>query len=67
MIKLYTTEVIGVDGDDGDRPLFKLRTFDEACAALTMDTLVSPGNIALLCDAIQQAMERLELEGSLHD
>lgn len=67
MIKLYTVEVIGVDGDDDDRPLFKLRTFDESCAALTMDTVVSPSNIALLCDAIQQAMERLELDGSLHD
>jgi len=62
MIKIYTIEVIGVDSDDDDRTLFTLRTFDEACAKLTMDTLVSPSNIGLLCECIQQAMERLELD-----
>lgn len=67
MIKLYTMEVIGVDTDDNDRLLFKLRTFEENCAVLTIDTVVSPGDLAVLCDAIQQAMERLELEGSIHD
>ncbi len=61
MIKLYTIEVIGVDSDD-DRTLFTLRTFDEACAKLAMDTLVAPSDIGPLCDCIQQAMDRLELE-----
>jgi len=61
MIKIYTIEVIGVDSDD-DRTLFTLRTFDEACAKLTMDTLVSPSDIGPLCECIQQAMDRLELE-----
>lgn len=61
MIKLYTIEVIGVDSDD-DRTLFTLRTFDEACAKLTMDTPVSPSDIGALCECIQQAMDRLELE-----
>lgn len=63
MIKLYTIEVIGVDADDDDRTLFNLRAFDEAGAVLKIDTVVSPDNLGLLCDAIQQAMERLELEG----
>ena len=67
MIKIYTMEVIGVDDDDNDRQLFKLRTFEENCVVLTIDTVVSPGELAVLCDAIQQAMERLELEGSIHD
>ena len=62
MIKLYTTEVIGVDTEDNDRTLFTLRGFDEGFAKLTVDTLVSLGDIGLLCDAIRQAMERLELE-----
>ena len=61
MIKLYTMEVIGVDSDD-HRTLFTLRGFDEGFAKLTVDTLVSLGDIGLLCDAIQQAMDRLELE-----
>lgn len=64
MIKLYTTEVIGVDCEDNDRTLFTLRAFDELYAKLTVDTLVSPGDIGLLCDAIQQALERMELEKS---
>ncbi len=62
MIKMYTMEVIGVDSDDDDRTLFTLRTFDGGMAKLTMDTLVSPSDIGLLCDCIQQAMERLELD-----
>lgn len=61
MIKTYTMEVIGVDSDD-DRTLFTLRTFDGGMAKLTMDTLVSPSDIGLLCECIQQAMDRLELE-----
>ena len=61
MIKLYTMEVIGVDSDD-HRTLFTLRAFDEACAKLTMDALVSPSDIGPLCAALQQAMDRLELE-----
>jgi len=62
MIKIYTTEVIGVDTDDHDRPLFKLRTFDECSATLTIDTVIWPGNIGQLFEAIQQALERLELD-----
>ena len=62
MIKLYTMEVIGVDTEDNDRTLFTLRAFDEACAKLTMDALVSPSDIGPLCAALQQAMDRLELE-----
>lgn len=62
MIKLYTMEVIGVDTDDDEHTLFTLRAFDEACATLKIDTLVSPKNIDLICDAIQQAMDRLEFE-----
>ena len=61
MIKLYTIEVIGVDSDD-DRTLFKLRTFDEGAATLTMDALFTPSDIGPLCACIQQAMDRLELE-----
>lgn len=61
MIKTYTMEVIGVDSDD-DRTLFTLRTFDGGMAKLTMDTLVSPSDIGLLCECIQQAMARLELD-----
>lgn len=62
MIKLYTMEVIGVDSDDGDRTLFTLRVFDAGCAKLTVDTLVSPSDIGPLCAALQQSMDRLELE-----
>lgn len=42
--------------------LFTLRTFDGGMAKLTMDTLVSPSDIGLLCECIQQAMDRLELD-----
>lgn len=62
MIKIYATEVIGVDPDDHDRVLFTARVFDAGSATLKMDTLVSPQGIGLLCKAIQQAIERLELE-----
>lgn len=62
MIKLYTTAVIGVDADDEDRTLFTLSGFDETCANLKIDTLVSLSTIGLLFDAIQQGLERLELE-----
>ena len=61
MIKIYATEVIGVDSDD-HRTLFTLRAFDEACAKLTMDALFTPSDIGPLCECIQQAMDRLELE-----
>lgn len=60
MIKLYTTTVIGVDTED-DRTMFTLNAFDATCAKLTIETRVSPRDIDLLCDAIQQAMERMEL------
>ncbi|GEM_PF-3127276 len=62
MIKLYTMEVIGVDSDDDDRTLFTLRAFDRGMAKLTMDALVALSDIGPLCECIQQAMDRLELE-----
>lgn len=37
------------DSDDDDRTLFTLRAFDGGMAKLTMDTLVSPSDIGLLC------------------
>ncbi len=62
MIKVYPIEVIGVDTEDDGRTLFALRTFDNACATLKIDTLVSPGIIKQFLQAIHEALDCLELD-----
>lgn len=60
MICVYPIEIEAVDEDWN--PVFKLRTFDENCATLTVGAMISPSNIDEFCQALQKALALLELE-----
>lgn len=60
MIKIYPIEIEAVD-DDGE-PVFKLKAVDENNASLTVDALISPGNVDDFCRALSKAIIMLELE-----
>jgi len=63
MIKVYAIETIGVDDEDDDRTLFKLRTFDASSATLTVaDTLLEESDVKPFCKALKKAMKRMKLE-----
>lgn len=60
MFKIYPIEIEAVDSDD--EPVFKLRTFDENCATLQVDLLISPDNVDDFCRALHVAVNMLKLE-----
>ncbi len=61
-IRLYPIEIEAVNEDEN--AVFKLRTFDERCATLTVDSVITPANIDEFCEALKQALTLLELEQS---
>ena len=62
MIEIYPIEIEAVN-EVGD-PFFKLKSFDEYSATLTVDSLISPNNIEEFCDALRKALALLQLERS---
>jgi hypothetical protein len=57
-IELYPVKIEAYE--DGE-PMFKLEAFDEHCATLTVDTLVSHGNIDELFAAIKDGLKLMRL------
>lgn len=60
MIKIYPIEIEAVD-DDGEL-VFKLKSYDENSASLTVNALISHGNVDDFCRALGKAVIMLELE-----
>ena len=58
-IEVYPIEVEAVDEMGGG--VFRLKTFDEYSATLTVDTLVNQCNLDELFAAIRSGVEKLEL------
>ena len=59
-IEVYPIEVEAVDEMGGS--VFRLKTFDEYSATLTVDTLVNQCNLDELFAAIRSGVEKLELK-----
>jgi hypothetical protein len=57
-IEIYPVKIEAYE--DGE-PMFKLSAFDEHCATLTVDTLVSNGNIDELFAAIKEGLKLMRL------
>jgi hypothetical protein len=60
MINIYPTQIEAVDRNGS--LLFKLSTFDEYTAELEMKTAISQDGLHELFDAIQRAVDMLELK-----
>lgn len=61
MISVYPTKIEAVDEGTGD-VVFKLSTFDDCSAELVFNTLVSPGMLPDLFDAIKRGVDLLDLK-----
>ena len=59
-IEVYPIEVEAVD--ETGSGVFRLKTFDEYSATLTVDTLVNQCNLDELFAAIRSGVEKLELK-----
>ena len=59
-IEVYPIEVEAVD--ETGSGVFRLKTFDEYSATLTVDTLVNQSNLDELFAAIRSGVEKLELK-----
>lgn len=59
-IEVYPIEVEAVD--ETGSGVFRLKTFDEYSATLTVDTLVNQSNLDELFSAIRSGVEKLELK-----
>lgn len=57
-IDVYPTHIEATEGGD---VLFTLKTFDAACAELTVNALVAPQSLDELFAAIRQGVELLQL------
>ena len=62
MICVYPVEIEAVD-EEGN-PIFKLKTFDEYSATLTVNSLISPTDVDEFCQALQKSVTLLELKNS---
>jgi len=60
MMRIYPVKIECID--DVMDVVFKLETFDECSATLTVDTLICNGSVDELCGRIKDAVNMLELE-----
>ena len=58
MLEYYPTQFECVDKDTSD-PIFKVTTFDAACAELEISTVVSPEDWPKISKAIQDCLDQM--------